>query len=114
MILTSGRRVRHAGGYPHVSGGIVSAAGILVPFVIMAAPNDPFTADHFTASISLPVQTAVGPDRAVGALLLVVAVQLSVLGSYLPPVPIAGVAVGVGVGLGPGVNCVKDLSTGLK
>src|SRR6266436_2739827 len=36
--------------------------------------------------ISLPVHTAVGPCRAVGALTRVVAVQLSVLGLYLPPV----------------------------
>ena len=36
--------------------------------------------------ISLPVHTAVGPRRAVGALVVLVAVQLSVLGLYLPPV----------------------------
>jgi hypothetical protein len=36
--------------------------------------------------ISPPVQTAVCPTRAVGALLVLVAVQLSVLGVYLPPV----------------------------
>src|SRR4029077_12226147 len=36
--------------------------------------------------ISLPVHTAVCPLRAVGALVVLVAVQLSVLGSYLPPV----------------------------
>jgi hypothetical protein len=35
--------------------------------------------------ISLPVQTAVWPIRAEGALLVFVALQLSVLGSYLPP-----------------------------
>ena len=36
--------------------------------------------------ISLPVHTAVGKARASGALVVVVATQLSVLGSYLPPV----------------------------
>ena len=36
--------------------------------------------------ISLPVQTAVGTYRAVGALVVLVAVQLSVPGLYLPPV----------------------------
>ena len=36
--------------------------------------------------ISLPVHTAVCQYRAVGALVVLVAVQLSVLGLYLPPV----------------------------
>jgi hypothetical protein len=36
--------------------------------------------------ISLPVQTAVCRARAEGALVVLVAVQLSVLGLYLPPV----------------------------
>src|SRR5262245_34642418 len=36
--------------------------------------------------ISLPVQTAVCSYRTVGALVVLVAVQLSVLGLYLPPV----------------------------
>ena len=36
--------------------------------------------------ISLPVQTAVWSCRALGALVALVAVQLSALGSYLPPV----------------------------
>ena len=36
--------------------------------------------------ISLPVHTAVWPERALGALVVLVAVQLSVLGLYLPPV----------------------------
>jgi hypothetical protein len=36
--------------------------------------------------ISVPLHTAVCPDRAVGALLVLVADQLSVVGSYLPPV----------------------------
>jgi hypothetical protein len=36
--------------------------------------------------ISLPVHTAVCWDRAVGALVVLVAVQVSVIGLYLPPV----------------------------
>jgi hypothetical protein len=36
--------------------------------------------------ISVPVHTAVWPDRAAGAFVVLVAVQLSVLGLYLPPV----------------------------
>jgi hypothetical protein len=36
--------------------------------------------------ISLPVHTAVCETRAAGALVVLVAVQLSVLGLYLPPV----------------------------
>ena len=36
--------------------------------------------------ISLPLQTAVCQYRAEGALVVLVAVQLSVLGLYLPPV----------------------------
>jgi hypothetical protein len=36
--------------------------------------------------ISLPVQTAVGKNRPAGAPVVLVAVQLSVLGLYLPPV----------------------------
>jgi len=37
--------------------------------------------------ISLPVQTAVWPLRAVGTLMVLVAIQLSVVGLYLPPLP---------------------------
>jgi hypothetical protein len=36
--------------------------------------------------ISLPVHTAVGKPRASGALVVLVAVQLSAVGLYLPPV----------------------------
>ena len=39
------------------------------------------------AIISLPVHTAVWEKRAAGALVVLVAVQLSVPGLYLPPVP---------------------------
>jgi hypothetical protein len=37
-------------------------------------------------TISLPVQTVVCPRRLEGALVVLVIVQLSVVGSYLPPV----------------------------
>ena len=48
--------------------------------------------------ISLSVQTAVCPNRPVGALVVDVAIQLSVRGLYLAPVfKWAGVGVGVGV-----------------
>ena len=43
-----------------------------------------FSPPHTT--ISLPVHTAVCEYRGVGALIVPVAVQLSVLGSYFPPV----------------------------
>src|SRR5206468_12858304 len=53
--------------------------------------------------IWLPFQIAVWPYRASGALVVVVAVQLLVLGLYLPPVP-GGVGVGVPVGVAVGVD----------
>jgi len=49
-------------------------------FKKLPLPNPPQTI------ISLPVQTAVCTDRASGALVVLVAVQPSVLGLYLPPV----------------------------
>src|SRR5206468_9975967 len=49
-------------------------------FVLLLPPTPPQTV------ITLPVHTAVGKYRPVGAPLVVVVVQLSVLGSYLPPV----------------------------
>ena len=69
-------RVGGAGGCPTVRAGIVSPAGVQISRCYHSAPND-----HFTA----------GPDcrvnvRAEGALVVLVAVQLSVLGLYLPPV----------------------------
>ena len=53
--------------------------------------------------IWVPLQIAVWPYRASGALVVVVAVQLLVLGLYLPPVP-GGVGVGVPVGVAVGVD----------
>jgi hypothetical protein len=65
--------------------------------------------------ISLLAQTAVCPSLPVGALVVEVAIQLSVLGLYLPPVLKFGVGVGVGVGgeagagsyLSPAFSCTK-------
>ena len=69
-------RVGGAGGCPTVRAGIVSPAGVEIVPMTVPAPDD-----HFAA----------GPDRrviarAAGALVVLVAVQLSVLGLYLPPV----------------------------
>ena len=73
-------RVGRAGGRPTVRAGIVSPAGVQT-----GRCHPPQTI------ISLPVHTAVCPVRAEGALVVLVAVQLSVLGSYLP----AGVKIAV-------------------
>ena len=71
--------------------------------------------------ISLPVQTAVWANRSEGALVVLVALQLSVSGAYLPPVPGTGGTVGVGVaggvgggslgvGAGAGADAASDLA----
>jgi hypothetical protein len=52
----------------------------LPPVFKKLPPNPPQTI------ISLPVHTAVCASRAVGALAMLVAIQLSVPGLYLPPV----------------------------
>ena len=67
-------RVGGARGSPTIRAGIVSPAGVQR----LACPPQTI--------ISLPVQTAVCWYRAEGALVVLVAVQLSVLGMYLPPV----------------------------
>jgi hypothetical protein len=72
---TAGGRVGQAGGYPTIRVGIVSAAAVQAAIMISTQ-----------TIISLPVQTAVWPDLPVGALVKLVAIQLSVLGLYLPPV----------------------------
>ena len=69
-------RISGAGGCPGVSAGIVSPTSVKNAAVAKAAPT----------IISLPVQTAVCPVRASGALVVLVAVQVSVLGLYRPPV----------------------------
>ena len=60
----------------NIRAGIVSAAGVQNGYVASSAPDD-----HFTAGPDCRVTT-----RAVGALVVLVAVQLFVLGLYLPPV----------------------------
>ena len=83
--------------------GGANCAQYLPPVLVVKGAAPPQTI------ISLPVQTA-GATRVLGALVVLVALQLSVPGSYLPPVPKNGVglavtvAVGVGVGLGFGVS----------
>ena len=70
-------RVGGARGRPTVGAGIVSPAGVQTVLPVISAPDN-----HFAA----------GPDCRVsdfgaeGALVVLVAVQLSVLGLYLPPV----------------------------
>src|ERR1043166_6170050 len=56
--------------------------GLYLPpvFKLFVPSNPPHTI------ILLPVHTAVWPFRAAGALVVLVAIQLSVLGLYLPPV----------------------------
>jgi hypothetical protein len=61
-----------AGRCPSVRRRIVSPAGVV--------------ALSTQIIISLPVQTAVWPERACGVLVMLVALQLSLAGSYLPPV----------------------------
>src|SRR6266404_1909944 len=97
---------------------IQSPAGLERPVFITAPTRDAFTivakgARPPQTIISLPVQTA-GATRAVGALVVLVALQLSVPGSYLPPVPKNGVglAVTVGVGVAVGVGCVVSNAAG--
>ena len=65
------------GGYPTVGAGIVSPAGVEIHTGTSVSTPD----DHFTASPHCRVMS-----RAAGALVVLVAVQLSVLGLYLPPV----------------------------
>ena len=78
MRFSRNRRTKGGGGCPTISAGIVSPARVQI-----ASPK-PF--DPPQMIISLPVQTAVWEARPVGALVVLVAVQLFVLGLYLPPV----------------------------
>jgi hypothetical protein len=72
-VTASGvRGVGGAGGCPAIRAGIVSPAG-----GVAGAPQ---------MIISVPVHTAVCPIRASGALVMLVAVHVSVVGLYLPPV----------------------------
>jgi hypothetical protein len=62
----------------------LSVLGLYPPPVFNKFPE--LTSNPPQTIISLPVQTAVCSSRPVGALVVLLAVQLSVLGSYLPPV----------------------------
>src|SRR6266550_3739044 len=75
---------RASGAFVVLVGIQLSVLGLYFPPVF----NAPLSPDPPQTSItsSLPDHTAVWPDRAEGALLVLVAVQLSVLGLYLPPV----------------------------
>ena len=70
-----GGRVGSAGGCPTIRDGIVSPAGVQTAEAVKSAPDD-----HFTAGPDCRLTQLV----AEGALVVLVAVQLSVLGSYLP------------------------------
>ncbi len=62
----------------------LSVLGLYLPPVFVVEGGFSICPPH--TIISLPVQTAVVSYRALGALVVLVAVQLSVLGLYLPPV----------------------------
>ena len=75
MIITGSGRIGGAGSCPTIGARVISAAGVERIASIPTAPDD-----HLTT----------GPDRrviyrALGALLMLVAAQLSVPGLYLPP-----------------------------
>ena len=69
-------RIGGAGGCPSISAGVILPAGIKSAVGVGSAPDD-----HFAAGPHCGVKY-----RPAGALVVLVAVQLSVLGSYLPPV----------------------------
>ena len=75
--VSASGRVGGAGGCPTVGAGIVSPAGVQKAADDHSAPDD-----HFAAGPNCRV-IRLGPA---GALVVLVAVQLSVLGLYLPPV----------------------------
>ena len=74
VTVPGGWREESATRYPTVYAGIVLPAGVHI------GGSPPQTI------ISLPVHTAVCPHRPSGALVLLVAIQLSVPGLYRPPV----------------------------
>ena len=75
--VSASGRVGGARGCPTIRAGIVSPAGVqIAERCHVSAPDD-----HFTAGPDCRVD-----DRPAGALVVLVAVQLSVLGLYLPPV----------------------------
>ncbi len=69
-------RAGRAGGYPAIGNGVISAAGVRKA-AVKSAPDD-----HFGCRSTLPCETL----EPAGALVVLMAVQLSVLGLYLPPV----------------------------
>src|SRR5205807_404239 len=75
---------RAAGAFVIVVAIQVSVLGSYLPPVLKRWPVSPSYPPQMI--ISLPVQTAVWNARLPGALVVLVAVQLSVLGLYLPPV----------------------------
>ena len=79
MKISRSRHIRGAGSRPTIRVRIVSSASI----DNLAVGSTAFPTQTI---ISLPVHTAVCKCRASGALVVLVAVQLSALGSYLPPV----------------------------
>lgn len=62
----------------------LSVLGLYLPPVFKEPPPKPLAPPQMI--ISLPVQTVAGRYRPLGTLVVLVAVQLSVLGLYLPPV----------------------------
>ena len=62
----------------------LSVVGLYLPPVLSGVHGIPLQPPQ--TIISLPVQTAAWSSRPLGALLVLVAVQLSVFGLYLPPV----------------------------
>lgn len=76
VTASSSRRISGASGYPTVCAWAVSAAGVQVVGQI----SPPHTI------ISLPLHTVLCDSLALGAPMVVVAVQVSVPGLYLPPV----------------------------
>ena len=65
---------------------MLTAVQVLVAGLVPAAGIQKLTCSPPHTIISLPVHTAVWKSREAGALVMLVAVQLFVLGLYLPPV----------------------------
>ena len=78
MKGSTSRRASGAGGCPTVRAGIIFPAGVKIDglLLFLSAPYD-----HFSAGPNCCVDVARS-----GALVVLVAVQVSVLGLYLPPV----------------------------
>jgi hypothetical protein len=81
VIISAMRHTDDAGGYPRIGAWIISPAGAQIMGVALAIDKIPAQ-----TIISLPVQTPVEKTRPSGALVVLVAVQLSETGVYLAPV----------------------------